>query len=106
MSVSKAKEYAVLYLNQQGVKTNEISNELNLKEETVEKILNEHASNNDNEQTGSKKSSKAHNLMIRETSGKKTNNVSIMTKEASMLIDEQLKNQQNTPKHRGIFRPK
>ena len=30
----------------------------------------------------------------------------VLEKEASMLIDEQLKNQQNTPKHRGIFRPK
>lgn len=106
MSISKAKEYAVLYLNQQGVKTKDISNELNLKEETVDKILKEHITNNTNEDVNSKRSSKAQNLMIRETSSKKINNVSIMTKDASMLIDEQLKSQRNTPKHRGIFRPK
>jgi hypothetical protein len=51
--------------------------------------------------------SKSKELMIRHTSSKKNNNVSIMTKEASQLNDDikkKMKFNENTEK--GIFRPK
>lgn len=99
--ISKTKEYAIKYLMDYGKKTpEEISNELKLPLEEVLKIVGD-------TQPKPKSKNKTADLMIRHTSGKKNNTVSIMTESAAQLSDEFIKNM-NTKKTNVnyIHRPK
>lgn len=100
---TKEIEYAVKYLYEtKHLQPKNIALELGISEAIVEGIINTQ------EETKPQKISKTQNLMIRHTSNKKNNNVSIMTEAASQLNDE-LKKQNNTsPAQRfknSIFRP-
>jgi hypothetical protein len=100
---NKTTEYAVKYLSdveKKDVKT--ISLQLGVSEAIVEGILNEKP------EPKPKKISKSQNLMIRHTSNKKTNNVSVMTEAASQLNDELKKKLPSTISRTSkdsIFRP-
>lgn len=100
----KELEYAVRYLSDtMKVSNKEIALELGVAEAVVDGILNQQPT-----EPKPKKISKSQNLMIRHTSSKKTNNVSIMTEGASQLNDELKKNFGNTQSRTSkdsIFRP-
>lgn len=99
--ISKTKEYAIKYLSDYGKKSpEEISNELKLPLAEVTKVLGD-------SQPKPKSKDKTADLMIRHTSGKKNNTVSIMTESAAQLSDEFIKNM-NTKKTNVnyIHRPK
>ena len=102
MSKNKSTEYAILYLSRtQKMDADAIAKELKITKKTVEKVLAT------NETVPVKKSSKVKELMIRQTAGKNTNSVAIMTPSASQQADEAIKNsvvnEQKDPPH--IFRP-
>jgi hypothetical protein len=79
----KKNEYAIKYLHDTlSLSVKDIALELGLAEAVVEGILAIKP------EPKPKKMSKSQNLMIRHTSNKKTNNVSIMTEGASQLNDE------------------
>lgn len=99
--ISKTKQYAIKYLSDYGKKSpEEISSELKLPLAEVIKVVGE-------SQPKSKSKDKTADLMIRHTSSKKTNTVSIMTEGAAQLSDEFVKNM-NTQKTNVnyIHRPK
>lgn len=80
---NKQTDYAVKYLHETLKKTQkEIALELGVAEAIVEGILNQQP------EEKPRKQSKSQNMMIRHTSVKKTNNVSIMTEGASQVNDE------------------
>ena len=100
---NKTTEYAVKYLYETTkMSTSNIALELGVAEAIVEGILNEKP------EPKPKKISKSQNLMIRHTSNKKTNNVSVMTEAASQLNDELKKKLPSTISRTSkdsIFRP-
>ena len=101
--MTKTKEYAIKYLHQYAKKTvEEISAELKVSVSEVKKIL-------DTKKTAKSKTDKTKDLMIRQTSAKKMNTVSIMTESAAQLSDEFIKtmDQKNTDRtSKYIYRPK
>ena len=82
--LSKNQEYAIRWLMTQDRTLNQISEELDISIERVESVYRQHSENKQSKPT----TSKTQDLMIRETSVKKSNNVAIMTKEASQYNDE------------------
>jgi hypothetical protein len=103
--INKTTIYAIKWLSSQGHDIESIANELSVSKKQVEA----HTDLPQPVQTSPEEPPKItpKNLMITQTSVKKTNNVAIMTGEASMLSDHIKKNQKATPKHQtGIFRPK
>lgn len=99
-NLTKTKEYAIRWLNSQGVDNSAIAKELKISVEQITSLIG-------NVDPGSLAESKAKNLMITHTAGKKVNTVAVMTKEASELGDTARQN--NPPATReipGIFRPK
>ena len=115
--LNKVQIYAIRWLNSQGKNPNEIATELSLSENQISKTLEKYGASLDanqdkpiktvSEPVAAKPKSKTQDLMIRHTSAKKTNNVSIMTKEASALNDELKRNQASHPRtEQNIFRPK
>jgi transposase len=100
---TKEIEYAVKYLYETTkMSMSNIALELGVAEAIVEGILNEKP------EPKPKKISKSQNLMIRHTSNKKTNNVSVMTEAASQLNDELKKKLPSTISRTSkdsIFRP-
>lgn len=110
--LGKAQTYAIQWLHLKEKTPIEIADELSLTIKQVNGVL-EKSSTKDNSssiKTAKSPTSRSHNLMIRETSGKKTNSVAIMTGEASMANDS-LKNQapkshQQAKTEQYIFRPK
>jgi predicted transcriptional regulator len=112
MRITKNLSYAINWLVSQNKKPEDIAEELDL---TVKQVINYIEKNNiigtGNDKLATKSSkvkSKSKDLMIRHTSNKKTNNVAIMTKEASEINDE-LKRKLNSnlsDKHsKYIFKP-
>lgn len=102
---TKQTDYAVHYLsNNMKMSPEEISKELQVSLSEVERILGESVPAKETTKTNSK----SHNLMIRKTSVKGTNNVSIMTEAASQFNDE-IKKHQN-PKTKSfrdcIYQPR
>lgn len=96
--VSKNNIYAIKHLVSQGLSSEQIAKELNLNLSNVESII---VSENLIPKTPS-----AKDLMINKTSVKKTNNVSIMTQEASMANDHnRAKYQTDSTKSEHIFNP-
>lgn len=104
--INKTTIYAIKWLNSQGHDLESIANELSISKKQVETHIEQPQQiQTSNPEEPPKITPK--NLMITQTSVKKTNNVAIMTGEASMLSDHIKKNQKITPKHQtGIFRPK
>ena len=76
-------KYAVLYLIDKNIEDKKIAKELGVPVKTVRQISSE--AKNNIKTTTTKLSSK--NLMINQTAGKSTKNVSIMTKAASEVND-------------------
>lgn len=100
--LSKDKEYAIKYLLETKKMTpKEVSTELGINLTTVNKFVNK-------EKVSPAKTDKTKDLMIRQTSAKKNNTVSIMTESASQLCDEFIKTVPNNTKRTDgyIFRPK
>lgn len=90
VKTNKETGYAIQYLsNNMKMSASEISKELGLSVEEIEQALGESSTKKETPKT----KSRSHNLMIRKTSAKGTNNVSIMTEAASQLNDELKKNQ-------------
>ena len=101
--ISKETEYAIKYLlENKNLTPKQVSDELGIKIATVNKFIKS------SEKTAPAKTDKTKNLMIRQTSAKKTNTVSIMTEAAAQLGDEFIKTMdqgtKNTSKY--IFKPK
>jgi hypothetical protein len=103
--INKTTIYAIKWLNSQGHDVESIANELSVSKKQIEAHIDQPQPTQVAQEEPVKITPK--NLMITQTSVKKTNNVAIMTGEASMLSDHIKKNQKATPKHQtGIFRPK
>ena len=110
--LTKTEIYAIRWLSFEGLSSNKIAEELKLPENDVIKAIEKHSrtkKDDTEEKVRTTKSSagRSQNLMIRETSGKKLNSVSIMTGEASMMNDELMKNAKahNPNTEKNIFRP-
>lgn len=112
--ITKIQQYAVLWLNHQGVEAIKIADELKITEKQVltvlEKGIDDKISKNNTVKTvkSSAGKSKSKDLMITQTSAKGTKNVAIMTQEASQLNDDLKKNQNSTSSrynHNIIYRP-
>jgi len=80
--LSKVNKYAILWLNHNGEDIDKISSELGVSEKQISEVLE----TTDKADPVPKPNPK--NLMITHTSGKKLNNVAIMTKDASAIADE------------------
>lgn len=92
---NKTEEYAVMYLhNVMKMSSKDIAKELEVDLTNVESVINAASETTSNK----KRKSKSHDLMIRKTSAKGTNNVSIMTEAASQYNDELKKNQTHNKK--------
>lgn len=100
---TKEIEYAVKYLYDTiKMQPNQIALELGIAQAIVDGII--HQQPEPKQET----KSKSQNLMIRHTSAKKTNNVSIMTEAASQMNDEFKKNSNTKPSKKfnnSIYRP-
>jgi len=105
--LTKEQTYSIQWLNSQGMSSIDIATELSITEKQVEKILEKSSKVSDEPKIKTAKSpvSKSHDMMIRHTSSKNTNNVSIMTKEASQYND-QVRPTPSNNKADHIFRPR
>jgi orotate phosphoribosyltransferase-like protein len=111
--LTKTEMYAIRWLDYDGFKSNQIAEELNLPENDIIKTIEKHSRTKKEETeekvrtTKSSSAGRSQNLMIRETSAKKINSVSIMTGEASMMNDELMKkvSAYNPNTEKNIFRP-
>jgi orotate phosphoribosyltransferase-like protein len=98
MKISKNNIYAIKYLVAQGLNSEQIASELNLNTDNVQSII---VSEN-----LSPKAPTVKDLMINKTAVKKTNSVSIMTQEASMVNDSnRAQYQADTKRSEHIFNP-
>lgn len=99
--ISKINRYAVLWLNSQSVQLEEISKETGLSVKQIETILNKYNKeqqafseakiDTSSSKVSAKKQSKIKDLMITESVGRRQN-VTIMTKSASEVADQDKKN--------------
>lgn len=111
MRLSKSEKYAINWLDGQGKSETEIAQELNVTEKQVTAYLEKSRVTNKktNIKTGSSavKKPKHKNLMITNTSAKKDKGVTIMTKEASEVFDDEKKKVKRTSTRNqdAIFRP-
>jgi predicted transcriptional regulator len=111
--LSKTEKYAILWLKYQEKDIAEISKELKITEDKIKNVLEKYDITNKTINTKSASEPASHsgkrkNLMINETVGKKTKNVSIMTQAASMAFDEKIKKiipTRKTQTEQNIFRP-
>lgn len=100
--LSKVNKYAILWLNHIGEDINKISSELGVSEKQISEALETTV------QAVAAPKTNPKNLMITHTSGKKLNNVAIMTKDASTVADETRKQAESSPgrnQDKNIFRP-
>jgi hypothetical protein len=102
--INKTKEYAIRYLFDHEKKTPEsIASELKIPIKLVKEIVENKS------KVAKAKTDKTKELMIRQTSAKKNNSVSIMTEAAAQLSDEFIKNMDAKNKERTakyIYRPR
>lgn len=100
--LSKINEYAIRYLLSQNNNIEDIATELKIPLSQIKRIASEK-----NSPIAEAKTDRTKNLMIRQTSAKKQNSVSIMTEAASQLGDEHIKNMDAHQKRTEgyIFRP-
>lgn len=109
MRLNKTQKYAIQYLLDNKKNSNEIVKELGLDKADVERYIEKHNKVSDGttpiNTTSSRVTSK--DLMIRHTRDKRTNNVSIMTKEAAEYHDEfKKKTPIRNDESKGIYRPR
>lgn len=107
MKLSKSTCYAINWLYANGKSIEEISDELDIKTDNITKYIEKNNIQNSIEIANKSEPVKSKNLMIRHTAEKKTNNVSIMTKEASTFNDSQRSKVINGAKNltQCIFKP-
>lgn len=101
--ISNTKKYAILYLYEsQKMSVDDISKELKITKQDINSIVKI------TKKAMPEKEDKTKNVMIRQTAGKKSNTVSIMTQAASQISDEHIKNMSNTTQDTSsfIFRPR
>ena len=101
--LNKTQKYAIQWLSHNGSDTETIAKELNI---TSAQVLSVVAAPSPKTETTIRPQAK--DLMITHTSGKKSNSVSIMTKEASEIGDASRTKHNNTKtnEQKGIFRPR
>jgi len=104
--LNKTQIYAIRWLHSQNMQSDKIASELDLNIEQVTKTIEKYGSDNTDNSIKSKSTPAKINNMITETSGKKTNSVAIMTKEASEMHDASRSKTRPTINERAIFRPK
>lgn len=109
MRITKQLGYAINWLVTQNKTIDDICNELNLTTKQVTSYIEKHCLTNSKPLATKSESTqvKSKELMIRHTSNKKTNNVAIMTREASELNDgfkKQIKIESNRNSN-CIFKP-
>lgn len=102
--LNKANNYAVQWLYGQGKTNEQIAGELGISEKQVANITSKIQKPVEESSTVTQPDPKS--LMITQTSGKGTNTVAIMTKQASELSDALKKNHVAPKSSTGIFRPK
>jgi hypothetical protein len=104
--LTKKDKYSIRFLHQQGSTEDYIAKDLGLEINQVKRFISKNLkiideqSVSDIEQT---KTDKTKNLMIRQTSAKKTNTVSIMTQGASQVGDEFYKSVNASPKNTDSY---
>lgn len=109
--LNKTQIYAIRWLDYQNFAAIKIADELKLTLKQVSGVLEKHSKTGEENKIETKSSpvsSKPKNFMVNETAVKKTNSVSIMTKEASAIHDElQKKAEQSSVKrpNNAIYRP-
>jgi len=107
--LNKIQTYAILWLNSQSIESIKIADELKITVKQVSNVLEKHSKTTNNIETKSSPvSNKSKNMMVNQTAVKKTNSVSIMTKEASAMHDELQKkaDQRSVRKpNNDIYRP-
>jgi hypothetical protein len=107
--LSKLHIYSIQWLNSQGHSIDQISDELDISSKQVSSALEKVASVGDKASipVTTSKVGNYPNLMINQTSAKKSKSVAIMTKEASEQHDAaRSKLVSNSNKTKGIFRPR
>jgi glycerol dehydrogenase-like iron-containing ADH family enzyme len=106
--LNKLQLYSIRWLQSQDKDIAFIANDLKLTEDQVKKAIEKFGLNQQDKNIKTKQSSAAKSLMISETMNKKSPNVSIMTKEASMYNDTVAKNINKVElNNKGyIFKPK
>jgi hypothetical protein len=102
--VNKIQIYAIRWLNSQNYTNDKIAEELKLNIEQVNQTVEKYSKASDEPSITTKKAP-VNNPMITKTSGKGTNNVAIMTQEASSLHDSMRSSSRSTTE-KSIFRPK
>jgi predicted transcriptional regulator len=107
MKISKQTAYAINWLYNKGSNITSIAEELSLQPNTVQEYIEKNNIQNEaNLATKSQPVRSSKDLMIRHTREKNTNNVSIMTKEASAYNDDAKKKLLNKQKNQDhIFKP-
>jgi len=104
-SLNKTHKYAIQFLHEQNKSVEDIAKELGLTKTQVQRFIST-LQKTENKVAETKTTDKTKNLMIRQTSVKKNNGVSIMTEGAAQLLDEFVKsmpsNTRNTDSY--IFR--
>lgn len=104
--LNKTQIYAIRWLNSQNIQPDKIASELDLNIEQVTKTIEKYGVDNTKNGIQSKSTPAKLNNIITETSGKKTNSVAIMTKEASEIHDAARSKTKSTINEKAIFRPK
>jgi hypothetical protein len=107
--INRTQTYAALWLHSQGWSYTKIAGELELTEKQIENAVKksqEPPAKNIKTASSSVGQSPSKNMMIRETANKNSN-VTIMTKESSMINDEVKKKQPTNYRNNDniIFRP-
>jgi DNA-directed RNA polymerase specialized sigma subunit len=102
--LNKANHYAIQWLYGQGKTDEQIADELGISKKQVINVTSKIQKPVEENSTPAQPDSKS--LMITQTSGKGTNSVAIMTKQASELGDALKKSHVAPKSSTGIFRPK
>ena len=109
MKLSKSTSYAINWLYSNGSSVEQISEELNITTDSVKTYVEKNNIPAHTElATKSSPVKSSKDLMITHTKNKNTNNVAIMTKEASEFNDHAKKKLNNSPSHKKqgyIFKP-
>lgn len=98
-SLTKSDKYAIEFLHSQKKDTKDIAKELGCSVAQVKKVIASLVTNSTEQSVAETKTDKTKNLMIRQTSAKKNNTVSIMTEGAAQLSDEFVKTLPSAPKN-------
>lgn len=104
--LTKKDKYAIQFLHQQGSTDDYIAKDLGLEINQVKRFISKNLKTTNKQSSPEPekpKTDKTKNLMIRQTSDKKTNTVSIMTQGASQIGDEFYKSVNSSPKNTDSY---